>query len=570
MSGLKKIAGFIPKRLVATTILMALILVLIVLFIFSLINEKSRIQSALALSQQNREQILRTESVTESMVVVDARFKEYCTTFERAAFEEYQTQVKRLTENIELLQQTFDNVSGGASGQINKIFDEKTREADIYMRLRQITDSLIFSTATLKETQAELENYIGKDIHPIIDTLSITETRETYKKGLLGKLKSAIVGEKVQQHINTKLRVQSGTDAERNSIRQAMISALQVNKVSVGSKNFNELVKKTVELKESELKLIRMNNSLIEKIQGLIEEVKASIRHQEAEHNNLFIKLVRHSTDFLQNILIVLMLLACGLSVYILLLAHRNGRFQDNIISLNEKIMKDSVEKDKFYSIVSHDIMNPFNALLGFSKILKDAVKEGDQKEIEECTEIVHQSADRISNLLQNLLVWSRVQNGKMQFQPIKLGIAQLVNEAMSIVAPIAKNKDIKLSWEVKDELQVTLDKNMIISVVQNLATNAIKFTQKGGEVNVSVFQENGMLNFLISDTGVGMTEEQLQKLFRLDKASSSRGTDDETGTGLGLIISKEFVEKHAGRIWAESTLGKGSRFCFQLPLNIK
>jgi len=568
MSGIKKITAFIPKRLVATTILMALILVLIVVFIFSLINEKSRIQSALALSQQNREQILRTESVTESMVVVEARFKEYCTTFEKNAFNNYQEQVKKLAQNIELLQQTFEKGSGKTKDQINRMFDEKTREADIYMKLRQITDSLIFSTANLNETQAELENYIGKNDNPVIDTLSITETRETYKKGLLGKLKSAIVGEKVQQQVNTKLRVQSGIDAERNSIRQAMIKALQANKVSAGSKNFNELVKKTVELKESELKLIKINNSLIEQIQNLIEEVKTSIRHQEAEHNNLFLKSVRHSTGFLQNILIILMLLACGLSVYIFLLAYRNGKFQDNIIALNEKIMKDSIEKDKFYSIVSHDIMNPFNALLGFSKILNDAVKEGDQKEIEECSEIVHQSANRISNLLQNLLVWSRMQNGKMQFQPKKSGVGQLVSEAMAVIAPIAKNKGIKLSTEVKGELQATLDKNMISSVVQNLVTNAIKFTPKGGEVNVSVFQENGTLNFLVSDTGVGMTEEQLQKLFKLDKASSSRGTDEETGTGLGLIISKEFVEKHNGQIAVESELGKGSKFSFALPMN--
>lgn len=568
MSGIKKITAFIPKRLVATTILMALILVLIVVFIFSLINEKSRIQSALALSQQNREQILRTESVTESMVVVEARFKEYCTTFEKNAFNNYQEQVKKLAQNIELLQQTFEKGSGKTKGQINRMFDEKTREADIYMKLRQITDSLIFSTANLNETQAELENYIGKNDNPVIDTLSITETRETYKKGLLGKLKSAIVGEKVQQQVNTKLRVQSGIDAERNSIRQAMIKALQANKVSAGSKNFNELVKKTVELKESELKLIKINNSLIEQIQNLIEEVKTSIRQQEAEHNNLFLKSVRHSTGFLQNILIILMLLACGLSVYIFLLAYRNGKFQDNIIALNEKIMKDSIEKDKFYSIVSHDIMNPFNALLGFSKILNDAVKEGDQKEIEECSEIVHQSANRISNLLQNLLVWSRMQNGKMQFQPKKSGVGQLVSEAMAVVAPIAKNKGIKLSTEVKGELQATLDKNMISSVVQNLVTNAIKFTPKGGEVNVSVFQENGTLNFSVSDTGVGMTEEQLQKLFKLDKASSSRGTDEETGTGLGLIISKEFVEKHNGQIAVESELGKGSKFSFALPMN--
>jgi len=210
--------------------------------------------------------------------------------------------------------------------------------------------------------------------------------------------------------------------------------------------------------------------------------------------------------------------------------------------------------------------MNPFNALLGFSKILKDAVKEGDQKEIEECSTIVHQSANRISSLLQNLLVWSRVQNGKLQFLPKSCNINQLISETLAIVTPIAKNKDIKLKWDVNGEITAEIDKNMIGSVLQNLTTNAIKFTERGGEVTISAFSESDKLNFIVSDTGLGINEEQLQKLFKLDKASSSRGTDDETGTGLGLIISKEFIEKHQGQIWAESTPGKGSKFCFTIP----
>ena len=555
-----------PTRLIATTVLMSLILVLIVVFIIGLINEKSRIQSVLDISQQNRYQILRTESVTESMVVVDARFKEYCTTFEKPVFEEYQNQVKILAQNIELLQQTFNKNPTGSAGKITKIFDAKTKEANIYMKLRLITDSLIFSVGNLHENQIELEKYIGNQSDLKIDTLSVSETRETYKKGILGKLKSALVGEKVQQNVSTKLRVQSGDELNRNNIRQAMIRALQANMVSANVSNFNELVKKTVELKESELKLIKINNNLIAQIQKLIEEIKLGIREQEVEHNNIFLTSVRQSANFFQNILIVLMILACLLTVYILVLAYKNDKFQNNIIDLNKKVMKDSIEKDKFYSIVNHDIMNPFNALLGFSQILKDAVKEGDQKEIEECSTIVHQSANRISNLLQNLLVWSRVQNGKLQFSPKSCSINQLISETIAIITPIAKNKNIKLDWNVKGEINAEIDQNMISSALQNLTTNAIKFTERGGEVTISAFSESDKLNFIVSDTGVGMNEKQLEKLFKLDKASSSRGTDDETGTGLGLIISKEFIERHQGQIWAESTLGKGSKFCFSIP----
>ena len=564
---MKKIIDFIPKRLIATTVLMALILVLIVVFIFSLITEKSRIQTALDLSQRNREQLLRTENVTQSLVVVEARFKEYCTTFEKAVFDDYQQQVKALAENIVALQQLFDKNTSDDAGKITEIFDKKTKEADVYMRLRLATDSLIFSVGNLQENQMELEKYIGNQSDPRIDTLSVTATKETYKKGLFGKLKSALVGEKVKENVTTRLRIQSDKELEKSKIRDAIMRALETNKTTVSAAKFNELVQKTMELKESELKLIKISNSLIAQIQNLVEGIKISIRDQEAKYNNVFLKSVQHSADFLQNILIALMIVAFALAIYIMLLAYRNDKFQNNIISLNAKILQDSIEKDKFYSIVSHDIMNPFNALLGFSKILKEAVKEGDHEEVEECSVIVHQSAERISNLLQNLLVWSRVQNGKIQFAPQNHNVNQLVSEAMAVVAPIAKNKTITLDWKVEGEINALLDKNMITSVIQNIVTNAIKFTPKGGQVKVSASSESTKLKVVVSDTGVGMNEEQLSKLFRLDKASSSKGTDEETGTGLGLIIAREFIEKHNGKIWAESELGKGSKFCFDIPL---
>lgn len=567
MKGLKRITDFIPKRLITTTILMASILVLIVVLIVSLITEKSRIQAALDLSQRNREQLLRTENVTQSLVVTEARFKEYCTTFEKAVFDDYQLQVKSLAENIVALQQLFNKNATGNDGKITEIFDEKTKEADVYMKLRLATDSLIFSVGNLRENQVELEKYIGSQSDPRIDTLSVTATKESYKKGLFGKLKSALIGEKVKENVTTRLRIQSDKELEKSKIRDAVMRALDANKTTVSANKFNELVQKSMELKESELKLIQINNSLIAQIQNLVEDIKISIRNQEAKYNNVFLKSVQHSTNLLQNILIVLMIVAFALAIYIMLLAYRNDKFQDNIISLNAKILKDSIEKDKFYSIVSHDIMNPFNALLGFSKILKEAVKEGDQKEIEECSVIVHQSAERISNLLQNLLVWSRVQNGKIQFAPQNRNVNQLVSEAMAIVAPIARNKTINLNWNVLGEIDAELDKNMITSVLQNLVTNAIKFTPKGGEVKVSASSDSSKLKVVVSDNGVGMNEEQLSKLFRLDKASSSKGTDEETGTGLGLIIAREFIEKHNGQIWAESEVGKGSKFCFDIPL---
>lgn len=555
----------VPKRLIESVILMSLILVLIIGIIISLINEKTRIQSALDLSQQNREQLLTTESVTESLLLVDARFKEYCITFEQPVFQEYKTEVNRLVENIRLLHQIASKDSITEDASITKILEKRTKEADIYVRLKQVTDSLIFSVGVLEENQIEIEKYMGHRSVGRIDTLIYTETKETYKKGLLGKIKSAIVGEKVQQNVSTKILVQS--PKEGNNLNQDLTQTVPPASKSANSTNFRELVQKNQELKGSELKLIKLNNSLISEIRKLINEIKSNIRIQEVAQNNSFLNSVRNSTDFLQNILIVLMILASILAGYIILLAYKNNKFQDHIISLNEKITSDSIQKDKFFSIIGHDLMNPFNALLGFSEMLSEATKKGDKEDSIEYSAIVYQSARRIFNLLQNLLVWSKMQNGKIKYSPKLVKVDELISDSMMIVTPIARNKEIKLSWNVSEDVTATLDSNMIGSVLQNLVTNAIKFTERGGLVTVNAFVESGAINFTVSDTGIGMSEERQNKLFKLDKTSSSKGTDDEVGTGLGLIICKEFVESHQGKIWVESTLGKGSKFCFSIPL---
>ncbi|HCY41723.1 MAG TPA: hypothetical protein DHV48_10265 [Prolixibacteraceae bacterium] len=559
-----------PTRLIATIILMSLILVLIIVMIVGLINEKGRIQSALELSQKNRERIMITEDVTESLLLVEVRFKEYCTTFEKQVFEDYKMQVKTLAENIQRLQKSIANESQKDENPITEIFQEKTKEADIYVRLRLITDSLMLSFGGLEENQTLIKNYIGRLSEVKIDTLSVTETRETQKKGLLGKIKTAIVGEKIQESVETKLLVNTQEELknlQRNPSQEQILAELQDQNSGDNSATIRELFRKVNELKNSELKLIEFNNSLIDEIRKLINEIETSIKNEETSQNNSFLNSVRSSTDFLQNILIVLMILACILAVYILVLAYKNDKFQNNIIDLNKKVMKDSVEKDKFFSIIGHDLMNPLTALHGYSELLTVSAKNGDRDECVENSQIVHQLTKRILNLLQNLLVWSRMQKGKMKYTPKLTRIEELVSNTMMIVAPIAQNKEIHLDWDVNDSITVSIDSNMIGSVLQNLVTNAIKFTERGGNVNVNAILESDNLNFTVSDTGIGMNDDQINKLFRLDKSSSSRGTDDESGTGLGLIICKEFIEAHRGKIWVESVLGKGSNFCFTIPV---
>lgn len=557
----------IPNRLFTTTIFMFFTLAVIVVLVISLINEKSRIQASLVLAQHSREQILKTESVTEALLLTEIRFKEYCTTFDEAVFEKYKIQVDALSRNIHLLLQSISNDSTREGERIDRLFDEKTKEADVYMKLRLLTDSLIFSSASLEENQSELVKYADSRTKKTIDTISITKISESHKKGLLGKLKNAIVGEKIQQSENTKLLIHS--PGESNSPNEdPSQKQLQVRNEKTDPTNMRKLIRNAFELKESELKLIELNNRLIAEISKLVTEVKNDIKETELSRNNSFLNSVKDSASFLQNALIILILLACILATYILTLSYKNEKFQKNIIDLNDKVMEDSVEKDKFFSIISHDLMNPFNALLGFSEMLNESARNGDKEDVIEYSSVINQSARRIFNLLQNLLVWSRMKNGKMNYSPKPVRIDELISDSMMILSPIAQNKEINLSWEVNSDITATIDPNMINSVLQNLVTNAIKFTERGGSVTVKAFAESDQLKFIISDSGVGMSEEQIMKLFKLNKTSSARGTDDEVGTGLGLIICKEFIELHHGKIWVESTPGQGSDFCFSVALS--
>jgi two-component system sensor histidine kinase/response regulator len=171
--------------------------------------------------------------------------------------------------------------------------------------------------------------------------------------------------------------------------------------------------------------------------------------------------------------------------------------------------------------------------------------------------------------LLENLLEWANSQRGKLSFTPVPVNLNELVKDEFIMVDEMAIGKNIKLKSYVNDSLTIVADKNMIRTILRNLITNSVKFTYKNGQVTVNAVNYNNHIEIAVSDTGIGMSKETISKLFRIDANLSTRGTEDEKGTGLGLFLCKEFVEKHDGKIWVESEEGKGSTFKFLLPLDI-
>ncbi|MCX6219466.1 MAG: PAS domain S-box protein [Bacteroidia bacterium] len=231
----------------------------------------------------------------------------------------------------------------------------------------------------------------------------------------------------------------------------------------------------------------------------------------------------------------------------------------------NKELIKLNAEKDKFFSIIAHDLKTPFNAIVGFSEILDEQVKENNYQGIEEYTGIILHSSQRAMDLLMNLMEWSRSQTGKMEFNPAYFQMTELINEVEFLLDNAAGQKSIVITNTLPDNIAVYADKNMMSAVLRNLISNAIKFTHPGGEIIISAEEKEG-LTVSVIDNGIGIPKDRIEQLFRIDENYSTNGTQNEKGTGLGLILCKEFIEKHGGKIWVESEEGKGSIFYFTIP----
>ena len=228
-----------------------------------------------------------------------------------------------------------------------------------------------------------------------------------------------------------------------------------------------------------------------------------------------------------------------------------------------------NASKDKFFSIIAHDLKNPFNTIIGFSEIIKEQIQKADYEEIEFFADSINNSAVQTYRLLENLLEWANSQQRKFLFNPINVDLNELfIGESGSFLDMTAK-KNIEFRNLLPDNLFVVADRNMIRTIFRNLISNAVKFTPKNGRIEVSALIKDNYVEIAVSDNGVGMTEKTRTSLFRIDANLSTPGTENEKGTGLGLILCKEFVEKHGGKIWVESESGKGSVFKFTLPKNI-
>lgn len=236
----------------------------------------------------------------------------------------------------------------------------------------------------------------------------------------------------------------------------------------------------------------------------------------------------------------------------------------------NEKLKISNAAKDKFFDIIAHDLKNPFNTILGFSGLLSKKIDKLSKEKIQYFADTINASAKNTFKLLENLLEWSRSQTGRVDFKPEKRILQTAVSESTGFLEETAQNKSITIQDKIPENLHVYADANMLSTILRNLISNAVKFTPQNGKITVSARPKDTEALIQVTDDGIGIDDETKEKLFSIHEKTTKTGTNDEKGTGLGLLLCQEFVETHGGRIWAESKEGEGSTFSFTLPLEKK
>lgn len=244
----------------------------------------------------------------------------------------------------------------------------------------------------------------------------------------------------------------------------------------------------------------------------------------------------------------------------------QKNRLVLELTTIKEKLELLNSEKDKFFSIIAHDLRSPFQGFIGITEIMATGIEQLTKEEMTHFGKQMNNNAKNLFKLLENLLEWARMQSDSIEFNPSNIDLTKTINENVDLIIKRCEQKGIQVSLEVEPNHTVFADEDMLNSIFRNLLSNAVKFTNTGGIISVKTNKKaENIIEIVVSDSGIGMPESILKRLFKIEEKVGRKGTDGELSTGLGLLLCKDFVEKNEGTIWAESIEGKGSTFYFTL-----
>lgn len=361
------------------------------------------------------------------------------------------------------------------------------------------------------------------------------------------------------------LAYQSLEMAQKNNIRMYEYLAyelLHFNHKALG--NYEDALKYALKKNEA---FARFHNEDL-KLHLTTQGLEFQIREREMELKYRRIQLIILVTSIFA--------VALVFGLFTIAMVNKNRKLQQLLNEVNAKaqIIADTnaqlaaanAEKDRFFSIIAHDLRSPFNAFLGFTELMTDESYELTKSEMKSYAGDIRKSALLLFGLLENLLEWSRLQRNVTRLDKQRHPLKRIVSMSLNTLMENALKKEITINIVIDEAIVVFADDKMMQSVFRNLISNAIKFTPRGGSVTITANRHNGGALVVVSDTGVGIKPAVLPKLFRIDENVSSAGTEGEPSTGLGLILCAEFILKHNGKIWVESSEGKGSKFFVFIP----
>lgn len=292
-----------------------------------------------------------------------------------------------------------------------------------------------------------------------------------------------------------------------------------------------------------------------------LANIEALYQSEKKEREN---RILVQSIEAQKNQLYLLLIITLLIFILGFISLIRNKKLK----KINAELKELHAMKDTFLRIIAHDLRAPFNAIFGLTDILLEDYKSLSEEEKHQFIEHIANASKQSYQLLENLLLWARTNTGRMDFSPQECKLKSLVDETVQLLNPTAKNKNIQLLTTIPEELKLTADTEMLKTVLRNLLSNSIKFTnEKDGLIKISADENGNKIRITVSDNGVGMPENVRQNLFRIDQSISTKGTKGEKGTGLGLLLCKEFIDKHHGSITVESKLNEGSKFIIELPV---
>jgi signal transduction histidine kinase len=354
--------------------------------------------------------------------------------------------------------------------------------------------------------------------------------------------------------------------------QNSLVHAKQTQSLTTLQRAYNSLyiLYKEKQDYKNALLFLESTNSIVDSIYSLEIEKKVSELQSifQLEQKEKEYKILRNS--FIYITLLTLLIIVVLFYNYSIKLRSNRALKEKNIEIENQNIKLEKIiaTRDKFFSIIAHDLKNPLSAFMGLTEVMSSSSSQLDSSTKLQLTKQLNKLAENMYNLLENLLNWGHSQTGDIEHNPSVFRVAEVVTETIDVLSVNASIKSIAIEKRIDETSEVFADKNMISTVIRNLLSNAIKFTEPGGKVEIYSTISDNKLTLLVKDNGVGISEKNLSQLFRIDSQFRTMGTSSEPGTGLGLILCKDFIERNYGTMIVESIEGKGSTFGFTVPIS--